>query len=448
MFIGTRAALLQGAAPLPAPETKDGNLDTETKAAVEDIGKAWEEFKKKNDLRLDQLDKKGEDAVTKDELEKLNKAVDDGMASVKKQLDDLATKANLMHLSGTGEGADEAKAARMFGDLIGQKDYSVEDLTEYKSDLDRYLRRAEAKAATMSVASDPSGGYWVTPDTRGRMVKKIHESTPMRQLASVVVIGSDMLEGPIDNDEGDAAWVGETGTRSQTDTPQIGMWQIPVHELYAYPKVTQKLLEDSKINVEAWLADKSTSKFSRKENAAHLNGDGAQKPRGILNYDFVATADDTRPWGKFQYVKSGKSGAFADADPADKLIDLIFEVKAAYRQNADFLMARRTMAAVRKLKNGTGDYLVDLRLRDGALVESIFGFPVTDGEDMPAFSTANALGILFGDFAEAYTIVDRLGVSVVRDNITQPGFVKYHMRKRTGGGAVNFEAIKGFKFAA
>ena len=156
---------------------------------------------------------------------------------------------------------------------------------------------------------------------------------------------------------------------------------------------------------------------------------------------------DPRAWGTFQHVLSGASGAYASSNPADRLIDLIFEVKAGYRQNAGFLMSRRTVGATRKLKDGQGNYLVDLRLRDGALVESIFGFPVTDGEDMPALA-AGSLSVAFGDFNEAYTIVDRLGVSVVRDNITQPGFVKYHMRKRVGGGAVNFEAVKFLKFAA
>jgi HK97 family phage major capsid protein len=121
------------------------------------------------------------------------------------------------------------------------------------------------KAITMQVASDPSGGFWVTPDVNGRMVKKIYDSTPMRQLANVVAIGTDRLEGPIDNGETDAQWVGESGTRSQTDAAQLGMWAIDVNELYAYPKVTQKLLEDSKIDVEAWLADKSAaSSLARK----------------------------------------------------------------------------------------------------------------------------------------------------------------------------------------
>lgn len=453
MFIGNQSGFRSGVSALAlgvamAPERKDGeNLSVEVKAAVDSLGKVIEDFKKKNDERIKQLEKKGEDAVTTDEIEKLNKAIDDGQAELKKRLDEMEAKANRLALQG-GDAVTEAKAAREFSEMIGVKDFNVEKLTEYKGDLSTYLRRAEIKATTMQVASDPSGGFWVTPDVSGRMVKKIYETTPMRQLANVVSIGTDALEGPIDNGEMDALWVGEKATRSQTDAAQLGMWRIPVNELYAYPWVTQKLLEDAKIDVEGWIADKATGKFSRKENSSFINGDGALKPKGIMSYDFATTADATRAWGTFQYIAAGalSSGALA-AGAADKILDLIFELKAGYRQNANWLMARRMVAAIRKLKDGQGNYLVDLRLRDGALVESIFGFPVTDGEDMPAIE-ANAMGALFGDFNEGYTIVDRLGTSVVRDNITQPGFVKFHMRRRVGGGAVNFEAIKGLKLSA
>ncbi|MCA3254938.1 MAG: phage major capsid protein [Alphaproteobacteria bacterium] len=449
MKIISRGALLAGASVIAAraPETKkDEDLTVEVKKAVDDLTKVFEEFKSKNDERLKQAEKKGEDAVTKDEVEKLNKAIDDHQAELKKRLDEMEAKANRLSLGG-GAGDVEAKAAREFGEIIGKSDFGVENMREYKGALDGYLRRNEQKLTTLSVGSDPAGGFLVTPDTNGRMVKKIYDSTPMRQLATVVSIGSDALEGPIDNGEVDAAWVGEQQARGQTDAAQLGMWRIPVSELYAYPKVTQKLLEDARINVESWVGDKAIAKFARKEAAAFVSGDGVNKPRGFLSYDFAETADDVRPWGTFQFVKSGGAADFAADDPADALINLIFELKAGYRQNANFLMARRTVGAVRKLKDGQGNYLVDLRLRDGALVESIFGFAVTDGEDMPAIG-ANAFPIAFGDFAEAYTIVDRLGIFVVRDNITQPGFVKYHMRKRVGGGATNFEALKLLKMAA
>jgi len=449
-----KSALLAGAAPCLAiaPERKDDDpaaLGAEVKKAVEGLTKTFEDFRKKNDERLTQAEKKGEDAVTKDEVEKLNKAIDEAKAEVKKQLDELEAKANRLSIAGGAdpEALAEVKAAAAFAKLTGQKDFTVEQLKEYRSDLDSYLRRSEIKATTMQVGSDPAGGYLVTPDTSGRIVKKVYESSPMRQLANVVTIGTDKLEGPIDNGEIDAAWVGEVTARAQTDAATFGKWEIPVHELYAYPWVTQKLLEDSSIDLEAWLADKGSGKFARKETTGYYTGSGVNQPRGVLSYEFSDATDASRSWGVFQFVKSGANGAYAATDPADKLIDLIFELKAAYRQNARFQMNRRTMGSTRKLKDGQGNYLVDVRLRDGALVETIFGFPNVDAEDMPALA-ANSYSVGFGDWAETYTIVDRLGVSVVRDNITKPGFVKFHMRKRTGGGAVNFESAKFLKFAA
>jgi HK97 family phage major capsid protein len=449
-MITLRSAMLAGATVVAAaPERKDDSLGIpEIKTAVDDLGKIFQTFQQKNDERLKQLDKKGEDAVTKDEVEKLNKGIDDAKALLQKRLDELEAKANRLSLGGGADAALEAKAAAAFGELVGKADYSAEDLKTYRGDLGGYLRRNEQKAATMQVASDPSGGFWVTPDVSGRMVKKVYETTPMRQLATVVSIGTDALEGPIDNGEADAAWVGESQQRNQTDLPQLGMWRIPVNELYAYPKVTQKLLEDAKIDVEAWIADKATSKFSRKENAAFLLGDGQLKPQGLLTYPTALTEDQARAWGIFQHILTGAAGGFgAGTAGSDVLIDLIFSVKATYRQGAQFLSARKTLGSIRKLKDGQGNYLVDLRLRDGALVESIFNFPVADGEDMPTIAAGN-VPLAFGDFAEAYTIVDRAGVSVVRDNITQPGFVKFHMRKRVGGGAVNFEAVKFLKVGA
>lgn len=452
MKMQTRQQLMAAAAiPLHVQlETKDSGItDAQLKTSVDELGKAVTDFRKKHDEEIAEIKAGRADILTKTDLEKINKAIDDAVANIKKQTDEIEAKANRLSLGGAGDedGRREAKSAKIFAELIEKGDYTVEQFREYKQDLQHYLRRNEVKATTMNVGSDPSGGYWVTPDTSGRLVQKIYESTPMRQLANVVSIGTDKLEGAIDNGEGDAAWIGEQSVRSQTETPQIGKWEIPVHELYAYPKVTQKLLEDAKIDVEAWLADKSASKFSRKENTGFITGNGVNKPRGILDYDTATTADDTRAWGIFQHIITGTAGGFgATTNGTDKLLELIFELKDFYRQRAQFLMARRTLGGIRKLKDGDGNYAYGVGLKEGALVEQVYNFQVTSGEDMPAFTTDDSLGIAFGDFNEAYTIVDRLGVSVVRDNITQPGFVKYHMRKRVGGGAVNFEALKFLKF--
>lgn len=451
MYHDRRAALLASAMPLHVQlQTKDANIgDPELKTAIDELGKTITDFRTKNDEALAQLKKGNEDFLTKADAEKINKAIDDAVAAVKKRTDEIEAKANRLQLGGGADAAAEIKQAAEFAKLTGQKDFTPEQLREYKTALEQVLRNPERKTQTLAVGVDPAGGYMVTPDKTGRIVKKVYETTPMRQLANIVVIGTDSLEGMIDNGEADAAWAGETTTRTQTDTPQVGMWKIEVKELYAYPRVTQKLLEDATIDVEAWLADKAGSKFARKENTAFLLGDGVLQPRGLTTYPTSTVADDTRAWGTFQIVKTGTDSSFgATTNGSDKILDLIFETKAAYRQAAKFLMARRTNGGVRKLKDGQGNYAYGLGLKEGALVENVFGFQVVDGEDMPAFGAPAANAIAFGDFAECYQIVDRLGITVIRDNITTPGFVKYHMRKRVGGGAINFEAVKFLSFGA
>lgn len=452
MKMHTRQQLLACAAmPLHLQlETKDANVgDPELKKAIDELGQTITDFRKKHDEEIVQIKKGGADVLTKADLEKINAAIDEAVAKVKKQTEDLEAKTNRLSLGGGEQGVLEAKQAAEFAKLIGQKDFTPDQLREYKTDLEAMLRNPERKTQTLMVGVDPAGGYLVTPDKTGRIVKKVYETTPMRQLANIVTIGTDVLEGMIDNGEADAAWAGENTARAQTDTPQLGIWKIEVKELYAYPFVTQKLLEDATIDVEGWLSDKAANKFARKENTTFVNGDGILQPRGLLKYPVVLTADDTRAWGSFQAVKTGTDGGFgATTNGSDKILDLIFECKAAYRQNGKFLMARRTNGGVRKLKDGQGNYAYGLGLREGSLVETVFQFPVFDGEDMPTFTVAGNNAIAFGDFNECYTIVDRLGITVIRDNITKPGFVKYHMRKRVGGGAVNFEAVKFLQFAA
>lgn len=444
----TRAAFAAGAfafaAPFGvAPELKEaGAVDQAVKDAIAGFESKFVAFKATTDAGV-------ADAVKKAELKSIENAINEQIATLKKSLDDHAAAVQLKLAFAGGGGSDaERKAVEAFQILTGRASTSAEDLKAYKADLAQYFRNGDQKAVTMQVGQDPAGGYWVTPDVNGRIVKKVYESTPMRQLAAVTTIGTDALEGMIDNGEAEAQWVGEMQTRNQTDTPQIGKWRIPVHEMYSKPTVTQKLLEDAAIDVEAWLGDKVGSKFARTENAAFLNGNGVNKPHGLLQYTTVATDDATRAWGSFEYIATGTDGGWGTTtNGTDKLIDLIFQGKAAYRQNGRFLMSRRTMGSARKLKDGQGNYAYALGMRDGALVETMFGFQVYDGEDMPNFSTTGALAVAFGDFAEAYQIVDRLGVSVIRDNITSPGFVKLNTRKRVGGAAVNFEAVKFLKFA-
>ncbi|KKK95063.1 hypothetical protein LCGC14_2676570, partial [marine sediment metagenome] len=326
----------------------------------------------------------------------------------------------------------------------------VDDYKAYKEAYGYYMRYGIDAMPTkyrnaMSVGSDPDGGYWVTPDKTGRIATLVYETSPMRQLANVQQIGSDHLEGFNDLDQAaSGGWVGEAAVRPVTGTPKIGKWDITVHEQYASPKTTQKLLDDSVVDPEAWLSGKIAGILARTETTTFFNGNGVSKPRGFLTY--VAGTPSFALWPVIQQNNTGAAGAYAATDPADALITTLFNLKTAYRPNARWFMSRSTLGTTRKLKDGQGNYMwePDLTQLGGS---RLLGFPVAEGEDMPVIA-ADSLSVAFGDFREAYQIVDRFGIRVLRDPFTDKPNVIFYSTKRVGGDVVNFEAIKLLKFAA
>jgi HK97 family phage major capsid protein len=239
-------------------------------------------------------------------------------------------------------------------------------------------------------------------------------------------------------------WVGETDARTQTTSPVLDALSFPAMELYAMPAATASLLEDSAVNLDQWIAQEVEQVFAQQEGAAFVSGDGSNKPQGFLSYTTVANGSWS--WGNIGYIASGAAGAFAGSNPADALIDLVYAVKAGYRQNGNFVMNRRTQAAVRKFKDTTGQYLWQPPAIAGGKA-SLMTFPVIEAEDMPDIA-ANSLSIAFGDFGRGYLVVDRAGVSVLRDPYTAKPYVLFYTTKRVGGGVQDFDAIKVMKFAA
>ena len=276
----------------------------------------------------------------------------------------------------------------------------------------------------------------------GRIIERLYETSNMRGYASIETIGTDALEGFNDLDEATSGWVGEKASRPETGTPGLGKWTIPVHEQYAMPKATQKLLDDSMFNIESWLSGKVADKFARTENSAFVSGDDILKPRGILDYPSNTAADDTRDWGSFQHINGGDAATLTDED---KLIDLVYALKSGWRGNANWFMNRNTVSTVRKLKDGDGNYLwqPNFQVQQAG---SLLGYGIAEFEDMPDIA-ANSVPIGFGDMRETYTIVDRTGTRVLRDPFTQKGFILFYTTKRVGGGALNFESLKFIKIA-
>jgi HK97 family phage major capsid protein len=275
---------------------------------------------------------------------------------------------------------------------------------------------------------------------------KIFESSPIRQIANVETVGTDALEGANDLEEASTGWVGETEDRTETNTPTVGEWRIPVFEQYAMPKTTQKLLDDASRDVGAWLSNKVSGKMARTENTAFVVGDGDKKPRGFMTPTFVSTADATRAWGEVQFIGTGVSADFPAAPAGWNIfIDTIAAVKAPYRQNAKWVMNRSVLAASMKEQDSNGQYFWTSDLTSNGFGFRILNFPVVEAEDM-ADLAANSLSIAFGNFEEAYTIVDRAGIVVLRDPFTAKPHVLFYTTKRVGGDVVNFEAYKAIKF--
>jgi HK97 family phage major capsid protein len=197
------------------------------------------------------------------------------------------------------------------------------------------------------------------------------------------------------------------------------------------------------VDIETWLASEVQIVFAEQEGAAFISGNGTTQPKGILSYTNVA--EGSWAWGSIGYVASGAAGAFAASNPSDALLDLAYTPKQAYRANASWVMNCKVEAAIRKVKDTTGNYIWQPGLAAGQPA-TLFGFPVAVAEDMPDIA-ANSYSIAFGDFARGYLVVDRVGIRVLRDPYSAKPYVLFYTTKRVGGGVQNFEAIKLMKFA-
>ncbi len=437
-------------------------MSDEIKTLIDAQGKAFEEFK----ATLDGAKK--HDVLTDEKIARIEKTLDDaieaktaleaGIAAERKAREELDLRLARRGKSGDDDLAAETKVfnetvrAHAMAKGISFSPLSEDDYAKRKAAQAAYLRKGEKmldndEVKSMSVGSDPDGGYFVTPDVNGRIVTKVWESSQIRQIADVMSIGSDKLEGIEDRDEADCGWVAEQGSRTATDTPQVGKWSIEAFEMYASPKASQKILDDAVVPIEIWLANKVAEKFARKENNAFVVGDGAGKPRGFAGgYTTSADSGSGVTWGTLEHVLSGGSADFASSNPVDKLYDIVGALKAEYLTNARWVTRRSVVTKIRKFKDSTGQYLWQPALVAGQ-PDQLLGYPVTRAEDMPTLA-AGSLSLAFGDFKRGYQIVDRLGVRTLRDPYTAKPFVVFYSIKRVGGGVVDFDAIKLMKFAA
>ena len=411
-----------------APETKAAGADLAL--AFEDLRYTLESYRAANDERLAGIEARSSaDPLTEEKLIRIDAALDDTM----RRIDRLTLE-----------------RARPSLGQDGQSAYGRDPLVaEHKAAFAAYVRSGEAgglkqlEAKALSAGSGPDGGYLAPSTVEGEILRRLANASPIRSLATVRTISSGTYKKAFSTTGPASGWVAETAAHPQTGSPALAELSFPAMELYAMPAATQTLLDDAIVNIDQWIAEEVESAFAEQEGAAFVNGDGTDKPKGFLAYPTVA--DASWSWGNIGVLNTGVAGAFAASNPSDVLVDLVYALKAGYRQNASFVMNRKTQAAIRKFKDANGQYLWQPPASAGAPA-TLLGFPLVEAEDMPNIAN-NAVSIAFGDFRRGYLVVDRAGVRILRDPYSAKPYVLFYTTKRVGGGVQDFAAIKGLKFA-
>lgn len=397
------------------------------KETVESLNQSFTEFKSAHDDCLRQMETKdARDLQLEEKLSKIERDMNQAQERLKRM------------------------------EIVGQRpqvsiDESHADHTEHKSAFISYVTKGDEsqlmglETKTLSAGSDPDGGYLVPDALHLDIERDLRSSSIMRRLARTIQISTDAVELLLSEGDAEAGWVAETDARGDTKTPQLIKLKIPVHELYAKPRATQKLLDDSRVDVESWLAKKIAARMAQLENQAFIKGDGANKPTGILKYELDF---DGASKGKLQGFKTGKNGAFSDARHAgDLLIDMINSMKPELLNGCVWLMSRSAHGLIRKLKDSNGNYLWQPGIEEDARPR-LLGYPVEISDDMPGLSKEEATSsLIFGNFKEGYQIVDRAGIRVLRDPFSVKPYVEFYTTSRVGGDVVNNEAFKVLSFA-
>ncbi|MBU2998982.1 phage major capsid protein [Roseovarius nubinhibens] len=301
------------------------------------------------------------------------------------------------------------------------------------------LRGIELEGKAMSSAVAGDGGYLVDPQTSESIRSTLSSTASIRAIANVVTVEATSFDVLVDHSEMGHGWATETGSTTETGTPTIDRITIPLHELSALPKASQRLLDDSAFDVETWLAGRIADKFARAEAAAFVSGDGIDKPTGFLTKPTVD--NDVWSWGNLGYVPTGTAGGFTSAD---EIVDLVYALGAEYRANASFVMNSKTAGTIRKMKDADGRFLWSDGLAAGEPAR-LLGYPVLIAEDMPDIAT-DAMAVAFGDFGAGYTVAERPDLRVLRDPFSAKPHVLFYATKRIGGDVSDFKAIKLLKF--
>lgn len=452
------AAFLARLSALPVYEMREEPSLKSVSDALDKIATAFDEYKKTNDARIEAVKAGASTADLDAKLAKMDDHIE-ALNEQKSRLEKMETKlARPGVLDAKGRQDGETKEAAEYrhafmGWMRNPSDVRANQELQAKA---REMRKANAAAmggddgwetrATQTVTSTGSAGGFALPEIIERQIARLSvDISPIRSIATVRTVGSPDYKELFDINGAGFEWVGEAGTRSQTNTPDLAEVAPTFGTASAKPQASEESLDDLFFNVEDWLVSSAAEAIAQGEGAAFVAGNGTNKPTGILAGPIpVTTADSSRAFDTLQYIASGQAAALPTS--ADVFLDMVYSLRARYRTNARWLTSKTVLAALRKYKDTTNQYLWQPALTAGQPA-TFMGFPIVEAEDMPAVA-ANAFPLAFGDFREGYLIADRVGMRITRDEITTPGFVKFYVRKRVGGKLRNTQAIKLLKVAA
>lgn len=397
---------------------------------IQAIGQSFEEFKAANDERIKQIESKGSaDPLLEEKVNRLSQSIAD-LDEVRKRVDKVELRQSRPSIGNYSE-TDSLKA-------------------EHREAFDRFIRKGEEsglrdiETRALNITNGSDGGYLVPEVTDPNVVNQFLKISPMRQIATVRTVGTSDYRILVNVRGATSGWVGEAGARTETTTPSLAEVQAVMGEVYANAYATQQLLDDAYFDAEAFLVQNINEEFAQEEGTAFVSGNGTNKPKGFLSYTLSTSVDGSRTFGQLQYKYTGTSGAFkttsATVNPTDDFVDLLHALKPEFRMNANWVMNALTLAAVRKFKDNNGAYVWQPAMQAGNPA-TILGYPVVEMPDMPDIG-ANSLSIAVGDFRAGYTIIDRVGVRVLRDPYTNKPYVGFYATKRVGGMVVDSDAIK------
>lgn len=420
----------------------------EIKANQDAILSTFEQFKEKNDARIEEIEKRGaEDPVAREQVEKITEEIK-GLKEIREKLE------KLMKQAARPGGAGDDKE-RFTAEQIEHRDAFL-NYVRHPDDERARVAVQEAERKAVSTTTDATGGSAVPEIISRRIERELAEISPLRQIVDVQRAGSKDFKILVDRRGATYGWVGETDTRNETGTPTLAEVAPTFGMIYAYPKATEESLDDMFFNVEQWLVNAIVEGFAEGEEAAIVSGNGTKKPTGFLNGTPVSTGDNDSParaFGTLQYVPTGFASTFGGSrvdsppgDPADVFLSTIYQLKKGYRANARWLMNKSAAGTIMKFKDADGDYLWRPGMQMGQ-PDRIFGYPVSESEQMPDIA-ANAFPVAFGDFRAGYVLCDLVGFRLTRDEITTPGYIKWYARRRLGGKVKKDESIKLIKCAA